>query len=162
MLHKIKNILGIEGAKVHLVIDTLSDHSIGGKCVLVTPQAQKLEGLKFVLKERYKRGRRKSKLVDTYLLLEENLEEKADLQPDVPFEIDFFFNYSKIHSPIDKFASRNVVTKALGDVAKWVKSAESTYIFTVEARIKGTRLSPFAEISWSDVEEVAGRQTPKA
>ena len=154
MLRRIKNILGIEGAKVNLVIDKLSDQSIGGKCVLVSPQPQKLEGLKFTLRERYKRGRRKSKLVDTYLLLEEHLDEKADLQPEVPFEIDFFFNYSKIHSPIDRFSSKNVVTKALGEVAKWVKSAESTYLFTVEAKIKGTRLNPFAEITWSDIEEV--------
>ena len=161
MLHKIKNILGIEGAKVHLVIDKLSDHGIGGRCVLTSPQAQKLEGLKFVLKERYKRGRRKSKLVDTYLLLEEHLDETADIQPNIPFEIDFYFNYSKIHSPIDKFASRNVVAKALGDVAKWVKSAESTYVFTVEASIKGTRLNPFAEISWSNVDEVTRSEAQK-
>ncbi|MDX1685070.1 MAG: sporulation protein [Saprospiraceae bacterium] len=146
MIRRFKHLLGIEGAKVNVFLNEDTDISNGhieGRIELVSMTPVTIDSLELILEERYKRGRRRKKLIDKYRLAEKNIPLKIELLPEVPVEIPFELSFEKISAPIDEFANRNTLTHIVAWTAKKIKNVESSYLLTVEAMVKGTRLNPF-------------------
>ena len=146
MFKKVKDWLGIEGVKLVLDVPETIDidtKTLKGHFTISTQSAQYLEEITFTLKERYRRGRRKSKLIDEYVLGKMTLPLHMQIQPtDVvhrPFEIRF----DEMKSGMDRFGDRNILYKGISALAKLVKNAKSEYFILAEVSVKGNRLKPY-------------------
>ena len=96
MLKKVKNWLGIEGVKVKLDLpDTFSVKSkkIQGSFVISSLSEQHVQNVNIVLKEKYTRGRRKSKLIDEYVLGEQRLVIDKTIDESSTYQQDFELSF---------------------------------------------------------------------
>jgi hypothetical protein len=144
MLKRIKDILGIEGVKIELLLDesySLSDDSIQG-AIRISSQNEKLvQSIHLRIIEKYRRGRGDAKLIDEYILGELDLVLDIMMQRDeervIPFELPFEF----IKSEMD-MAERKLLARPWVMLAKKLKNVKSTFRVEATAYIKGTRLHP--------------------
>lgn len=146
MLKKFKHMLGIEGAKVSVFLDSdahVESGHLKGQVELISMTKVAISSIALKVEERYQRGRGKGKLVDKYTLVEKDIPVRLELAPDMPVLVPFDIRFDRIPAPIDEFASRGFFNKAVAWAAKRIKNAESSYLLTVEAIVEGTKLNPF-------------------
>jgi len=146
MLKRVKKWLGIEGVKVELIIPEEVNKQTGlvaGTVRLSSMQAQTVSGITFKLIEKYKRGRRKKKLTDEYLLAESEIDILIEVQPESPVEVPFEVAFDLVKSRMDELEERNIFTRGVARAAKLLKGVSSEFRLEAEADVLGTALNPF-------------------
>ena len=145
MIGRVKRWLGIEGVKLeHVIPDEIeSAHALDGKIRFYSMHAQTVQRIRVSLVEKYKRGRRKQKLIDEYQLGTIELDADIEVPADEIVEVDFSLPFSLLKSDVDLFADKNIVFKGIAAAARFAKGARSEYKVVAEAKVKGTALNPF-------------------
>ncbi len=145
MIGKVKDFFGIEGVRLELFVPAdfkLSSGKIEGTLKLASLRAQTVTALSIELRERYTRGRKENKLIDTYVLgyLRESTEIKVAANEEVflPFELCF----AERRTAIDDFSKRSPLLKPFGKLAKFSAGASSKFTLVGSALVKGVKLSP--------------------
>ena len=149
MFGKVKKILGIEGVKMELHVDTpfkLDKEKITGVIKLTTKTKSDISSISLRLIEKYSRGRNKSKLIDEYVLGELVMSEPIMITPDEIIEIPFELDFINLRSEIDKIADGNILMRGPLKIAKLIKNVKSLFRLEAQASVQGTRLQPFAEV----------------
>ena len=151
MCGKVKRWLGIEGVKLELILDEeipAEVTEVVGKIRFYSMHDQTVQKVRVRMIEKYKRGRRKNKLVDEYHLGSIELEQDIDVPAEEHVELEFSLPFNLAKSDIDRFSDQNIVFKGVASAAKLLKGVKSVYRIEAEAEVKGTALNPF------DVKEV--------
>lgn len=146
MFGRVKRWFGIEGVKLELILDdevSAEAPEIVGKIHFFSMNPQTVKKIRVRLIEKYKRGRRKNKLVDEYHLGDIELEQDIEVPADEVVEIEFSLPYTLAKSDVDKFSDKNVVFKGMASAARFIKGVDSVYRVEAEAEVKGTALNPF-------------------
>jgi len=146
MFGKVKKWLGIEGAKLEILVPEevyQSAGSITGKIRFFSMTEQKVKSVKVVLIERYSRGRRKNKLTDEYQLGEISLDSSFTIPAQEMVEIDFSLPFKIVQSEMDEIQNKNILASGLVKAAKWVSGVNSTFRIEAEAKVEGVALNPF-------------------
>lgn len=146
MLKKVKDWLGIEGVKVALEIPEkfdLDKQVIEGRCLISSQSEQFIESLTVVLKEKYTRGRRKSKLIDEYTLGELSIDVDQSISKDQVIEQSFKLTFSQMKSPVENFGDKNFLFRGISGLARILKNAKSDYTLYAELTVKGNKLKPY-------------------
>lgn len=146
MLGKLKKVLGIEGVKVQLILDTPVDkknQKISGDLKFTTKTKGKVNKIFIKLIEKYSRGRGKSKLVDEYTVAMLEMNDSFEITPEEIIEIPFSMDYEIALSEMDKMQKENFISRPFISLAKFIKSVKSEYTVLVEADVQGTTLNPF-------------------
>ena len=148
MLKKVKDWLGIEGVKVELELPEefrLRDELIEGVIRITSQSDQHVEKATISIKEKYKRGRRKSKLIDEYHLGKEEMDLGVSIAKDEIIERPFQLKFSPLKSPMDRWGDKNFLYKGLSSLAKLAKNAHSSYEVVVEITVRGNKLMPYCK-----------------
>ena len=146
MFGRVKRWLGIEGVKLELILpEEISEDAdaLDGKIRFLSMSPQTVRKIRVRMIEKYKRGRRKNKLVDEYHLGDIELEQDIDIPADEIVEIEFSLPFTLPKSDVDRFADKNVVFKGVASAAKFLKGVKSVYRVEAEAEVKGAALNPF-------------------
>lgn len=145
MLGKVKDILGIEGVKLDLIIPEVIIDDVGkinGQIKLTTVREQVVKSIDIKLIEKYARGRKEKRLIDEYVLGELNISKSIKVVPGEEKLIDFSLDFFRAKSPMDKLQDDSFVYRGLISVAKFFKKVKSTYRLEGTAKVKGTKLNP--------------------
>ena len=145
MFEKVKNWLGIEGAKVSIIeveVDK-SQQLLSGKVELSTASNQQINSMIVTVKEKYTRGRRKSKLSDVYTIGITEIPLDREITAEEPVYLEFEMAYKLKLSSMDSFGEKNIINKALAKTAKTIKGVNSIYTCTVELIVDGNKLKPY-------------------
>ena len=145
MFDKVKNWLGIEGAKIS-IMDLEVDKSrqiLSGTVEIYTASNQHINSMIITVKEKYTRGRRKSKLSDVYTIGRTEIHLDSDITADEPIVKSFDVSYQMKLSSMDSFGQKNLLNKVLSKSAKAIKGVNSIYTCTVELNVKGNKLKPY-------------------
>lgn len=148
MFGKVKKWLGIEGAKLELILPEeifASAGSVTGKVRFRSMNEQKVVSINLKLIEKYSRGRQKSKLVDEYILGEIELTDAFVIPANEFVEIDFSIPFNIVKSEMDEIEGKNIFAAGLVKAAKWVSGVNSTYRVEAKAKVEGVALDPYAE-----------------
>ncbi len=148
MFGKVKKWLGIEGAKLELILPEEifeSAGSVTGKVRFRSMNEQKVVSINLKLIEKYSRGRRKSKLVDEYVLGEIQLTDAFVIPVNEFVEIDFSIPFNIVKSEMDEIQDKNIFAAGLVKAAKWASGVNSTYRVEAKAKVEGVALDPYAE-----------------
>lgn len=148
MFGKVKKWLGIEGAKLELILPEEiyeSAGSVTGKVRFRSMNEQKVVSINLRLVEKYSRGRKKSKLVDEYILGEIELTDTFVIPVNEFVEIDFSIPFNIVKSEMDEMQGKNVFAAGLVRAAKWASGVNSTYRVEAKAKVEGVALDPYAE-----------------
>lgn len=146
MFGKVKKFLGIEGVKVEMEIPESVERLSGrvpGTLIFTSMHPQVVESVTIVLVERFNRGRKKDKLTDEYELGRLDIKLDLEVLPEGPSKTHFELQYELLISEMDELENKNLIYKGLIKSAKWFRNVKSEYRVEVEAKIKGTILSPF-------------------
>lgn len=146
MLGKLKKVLGIEGVKVELLLDSPVDkknQKISGELKFTTKTSGKINKIVIKLIEKYSRGRGKSKLIDEYTIAILEMNDSFEITPEEIIEIPFSMDYEIALSEMDKMQKDNVLSRPIISLAKLIKAVKSEYTVVVEADVSGTTLNPF-------------------
>ncbi|MFT4567241.1 MAG: hypothetical protein ACI9FN_002206 [Saprospiraceae bacterium] len=149
MLKKVKDWLGIEGVNVDLEVTEefrLKDELVEGLIRISSQSDQFVEKATISLKEKYKRGRRKSKLIDEYQLGQQEILINKAIARDEIIEQVFQLNFSPIKSAMDRWGDKNFIFRGISGIAKLAKNAHSTYEVIVEIAVKGNKLKPYKKM----------------
>ena len=146
MLGRVKKWLGIEGVKVEIILpDSIkkSEGKISGTVKFSSMHAQTVTSLHFKIIEKYRRGRRKNKRTDEYVLAEEQTHELIEVPAEGSVERPFTLSYDLLKSPMDEVAAKNFIFRGVVNAAKALKSVKSEFRVEVVADVVGTALNPF-------------------
>jgi len=146
MLKKVKKWFGIEGLKIGLQLEEFynrSEQEISGIIVLQAKGEEMVESIGIKIIEKYARGRGKNKLIDEYVMTNQVIDEHYSIAPETNLEIPFTIPYQEQVSAMDELERSNFFMKGIVRTAKFFKKAKSTYRIEVEAKVKGTKFSPF-------------------
>jgi len=133
MLGKLKNLLGIEGVKINVILDDpimKEEEAIFGHIVLHSLSSQVIQTIELKFIERYTRGRKEEKLIDEYELGSMILSETHHIIKDEEIKIPFTLPYKHVQSEMDKIGEANIFNKGLVFIAKSLKGVKS---FSVKA-----------------------------
>jgi len=148
MLGKLKKVLGIEGIKVELKLDTPVDkknQKISGELKFTTKTKGKVNKINIKLIEKYSRGRGKAKLVDEYTVAMLEMNDSFEITPEEIIEIPFSMNYELALSEMDRMQKSNIIQRPFITLAKYLRKVKSEFTVMVEADVQGTTLNPFAK-----------------
>ncbi len=146
MIKKVKQWLGIEGVKLELNIpedQILANKLITGTVHFQSMHEQTVTGTRFVLIEKYSRGRGEDQLIDEYELGSTEINETFTVQPDEEVIKTFNIPFSLMESDVDQWGNKNILNQQLAKAARWVRKAQSQYRVEAEAKVKGVALNPF-------------------
>ena len=146
MLGKVKKWFGIEGLKIALRTEDVynrEDGSVTGVIVLKAKNDEKVEHIRIKLIEKYSRGRGKNRLIDEYIMADETFHQQYDVEAEIDFEIPFEISYQEMVSNMDEIQRKNFIFAGIVSAAKLIKKAKSTYRLEIEAKVQGTKFSPF-------------------
>ena len=146
MFKKVKKWLGIEGVKLELILPEKvkeADGVVNGKIRFSSMNDQTVDTVRVVMIERFSRGRKKEKLTNEYRIGEINLTKEIPITKDNPVEIDFSLPFELMKSEMDELEDKNIFFSGLVKVAKKFRGVNSEFYIEVEAKAKGTALSPF-------------------
>jgi hypothetical protein len=146
MLGKVKKWLGIEGVKLELELPEFAFKKVGalsGTIRFYSKNAQKVQSIRIVMVEKYKRGRGKEKLIDEYELGEITLNDSFEVPENQPIEVEFTLPFSLLKSEMDELGDKNILTGGLVKVAKMIRNVNSEFYVLAEAKVEGTALNPF-------------------
>ena len=150
MLNKIKDILGIEGVKIHLDLNeqsTSTPNNIKGHLVFTTQSSRQVQSITIKLIEKYKRGRKDSALINDYLLGSIELEVDFTIEKGETKKVPFTLEYNLMKSEMDKMEEDSFFTKPLFLLAKKLKNVSSEYRIEATAYIERTKFHPITERS---------------
>ena len=145
MLGKFKQILGIEGVDVALVIPEklhIDEELLEGKIVLTTQSNQTVNSILIQFIERFSRGNKGEKRIDEYIVGKLFLEGPIQIKAGEKITRDFAIKYKIAKSEMDKFEDQNIIYKGLVRLAKFFNKVKSEYRIEVEVDVKGTALNP--------------------
>lgn len=148
MFGRVKKWLGIEGAKMELLLADsyrLKHKMIDGMIIFYAMNDERIESVHIQLIEKYHRGRRKNKLVNEIVLGEMTVDAPFDVPQDEEVELKFKLEYEPSMSPMDQLGSSNFMMKGIVGAAKKLKGVKSHYFVIAEAKVKGTKFSPFVK-----------------
>ncbi|HLF64222.1 MAG TPA: sporulation protein [Saprospiraceae bacterium] len=146
MFGKVKRWLGIEGVKLELILPeeiAVEASEVEGNIRFYSMNHQTVRKIRVRMIEKYKRGRRKNKLVDEYHLGEIELVQDIDVPENEQVDIEFTLPFTIAKSDIDRFSDQNFLFKGVASAAKLLKGVHSVYRIEAEAEVKGTALNPF-------------------
>lgn len=146
MLRKVKKWFGIEGLKIAVRTEEKylrKDGSVTGIIVLKAKNDEEVENIRIKLIEKYTRGRGKNKLIDEYVMADETFHQPYEVEAELDFEIPFEITYEEMMSQMDQIQRKNFIFGGIVSAAKFFKKAKSTYRIEIEAKVKGTKFSPF-------------------
>ena len=148
MFDKVKNWLGIEGAKISIVDLEINkaQRILSGTVQINSASNQHINSLIVTVKEKYTRGRRKSKLSDIYTIGRVEIHLDLEIAAEEPIVKAFEVNYQMKLSSMDSFGQKNLLNKALAKTAKAIKGVNSIYTCTVELIVKGNKLKPYDSV----------------
>ena len=149
MFGKVKKLLGIEGAKIELVIPeevSAESQEIKGTILLQTINETSIDAIVVRLIEVYSRGRRSTKRTDEYELGRLILNDKITISKNQKAEVTFVLPFKIKSSPVDDFGNKNFLTSGLASLARLAKGTSSTYYVEAIATEEGTRLNPKARL----------------
>lgn len=146
MLKGIKKILGIEGVVIELVvpeeINTKESKEIKGQLNFLAKGDSKVVSLEFRLIEKYKRGRKESKLIDEYTLGKVTYNDEINLAKGEQYSFPFVLPFNLVQSDMDRLSRSNLIFKGLVGLAKLMKGASSSYRVECKVSVEGTKLNP--------------------
>lgn len=145
MIKKIKDILGIEGVKIELILEEqyeLREGKVDGQLRFTSQNDKEIESVHISLIEKYRRGRGESELINVYTLGAIDLELNMAIAKNEERIIDFELPYVLMKSDMDKLEDSTPLSRPLIWLAKKLKKVKSEYHIEAEAIIKGTRLHP--------------------
>ena len=146
MLGKLKKVLGIEGVKVELLVDTPIDKKkkeISGDLRFTTKTDGKINKINITLIEKYSRGRGKARLIDEYTVAMLEMNDSFEIKPEEIIEIPFTIKYEIALSEMDKIQQSSLLSRPIIGLAKFIKKVKSEFTLVVEADVQGTTLNPF-------------------
>ena len=145
MIDNIKKVLGIEGLKMDVSIQSKIDKNAGiitGVIKLTTLRDTQVSGITIKVMEKYSRGRGKNLLVNEYVMgikqLKQHISVKKNEEKFVDFEVPFQF----VKSEMDQWQDQNFLMRGLISMAKKAKGVKSEFYVLAEAHEVGTKLSP--------------------
>ncbi|MBK8620984.1 MAG: hypothetical protein IPN79_04290 [Saprospiraceae bacterium] len=145
MIDNIKKVLGIEGLKMDVSIQSKIDKNAGiitGVIKLTTLRDTQVSGITIKVMEKYSRGRGKNLLVNEYVMgikqLKQHISVKKNEEKFVDFEVPFQF----VKSEMDQWQDQNFLMRGLISMAKKAKGVKSEFYVLAEAQEVGTKLSP--------------------
>lgn len=148
MFKGIKKILGIEGVHIEIVVPESIDSNvtdvIEGQVNLLAKGDSHVKQLQFKLIEKYKRGRKDSKLIDEYVLGNLVVNGPIDLEKGDTKQLTFKLPFDLKNSEMDRLGKSNFVMKGIIGVAKFLKGAKSIYRIECICIVEGTKLNPHA------------------
>lgn len=148
MLGKLKNLLGIEGVKISLLIDDpimKEEEAVFGHIILSSLSDQTIQAIELKFIERYHRGRKENKLIDEYELGSIIISETYHISKGEEIKIPFTLPYNHVQSEMDKIGDTNFISKGIVFLAKSFKGVKSEFRLIAKAKIKGTTLDPIAK-----------------
>lgn len=146
MLEKVKKWFGIEGLKIAVETEekyNRDSNNIFGTILLLAKEAETVDFIKIKIIEKYSRGRGKNKLIDEYVMAEQIFVKTYEVEANTTLEIPFEINYEEKISNMDEIQRKNFLFGGLISAAKLLKNAKSIYRIEIEAKVKGTKFSPF-------------------
>ncbi|MBT8221502.1 MAG: sporulation protein [Bacteroidia bacterium] len=146
MLGRVKKFLGIEGIKVELEIPeevSVQSGVVQGKLHFSSMNPQTVESAVIIVIEKYSRGRKRDKLTDEYELGRIEIELNEEINPEEITSFEFEVPFDMMISEMDEFQSKNILYRGIAKAAKWYSKVSSEFRIEVEAKVKGTLLSPF-------------------
>ena len=117
---------------------------IEGQINLLAKGDSKVQQLQFKLIEKYKRGRKDSKLIDEYVLGNLIINGPVDLKKGDTKQLNFKLPYNLNNSEMDRLSRSNFMMKGIIGVAKFLKGAKSIYRIECICIVEGTKLNPHA------------------
>ncbi len=143
MIKKIKDILGIEGVKLELIIPeqikTEQDY-LEGRLLLSSQSPKTITGITIKLIEKYQRGRKEEALINEYLLSSMNIDVNLSLDKDNTEDLKFKLPLSLLLSEMDQFGKKNFIAGSLASIAKKLKNVKSYYRVEAIAEVKESAL----------------------
>lgn len=146
MIGKVKKWFGIEGLKIAVELEESydrEDQKVHGLIILQAKEVETVESIRIKLVEKYSRGRGKSRLIDEYTMADELFTTTYEVEANSDFEIPFEINYQEMVSNMDEIERKNFLFKGIISLAKFARKASSIYRIEIEAKVKGTKFSPF-------------------
>jgi len=145
MLKKLKDMLGIEGVKIDVLLPESIDLKEGllkGQILLNSQSDQIVQHIEIKLIEKYKRGRKESLLIDEYLLGSMTIDLDLQIIAGKEEVLNFQLPYNKMMSEMDRMEDDNPIKGLFVKLAKTVKGVQSDYRVEATATTKGTKLNP--------------------
>lgn len=148
MIGRVKNWLGIEGLKVALDVPevaSLRGQLVKGKVQLHSRKKETVDKITIQLIERYRRGRKKDKLINEYVLATLVWEKPLEIPAGQVVEIPFRLEFERYNSPLDDFSDKNWIFKKMAGAVRLAENAHSDFRVEVTARAKSIALDPFVK-----------------
>lgn len=147
MFGKVKRWLGIEGVKLELDVPeyfSLKSGQVIGRVRFISMSDQDVYELNLKLVEKYKRGRRKSKLIDEYTLGEISMHDRIEVKAGEEAYLPFILPFMPLKSEMDIMSEKNIIVRGVIAAAKMLKGVDSEYRLEARAKVRGTALHPLA------------------
>jgi len=148
MFGRVKKWLGIEGAKMELLLSDsyrMKHKRIDGMLIFYSMNNEVIESVHIKLVEKYQRGRRKNKLVNEIVLGELTVNRSFPVPHDEEVELKFTLDFEPSLSAMDELGNSNFLLKGLVKTAKSIKGVKSHFYVIAEAKVKGTKFNPFVK-----------------
>ncbi len=148
MFGKIKNWMGIEGAKLRFHVLPSYPHNIptiNGELEVFAKRQQTITAIEIKFYEIYTNGRGDEKRIDEYLLGTWSSEELIMVDDGFPQNVFFKLHYQKAESNMDKIAKKGFLQKGLVGFAKSMKGIKSTYRLEARANVEGVSWQVFTK-----------------
>ena len=147
MFKKIKQLLGIEGIKMKVILPeeiSAKAGSIEGNIKFTTMNTQRIAYIEVKLIERYTHGRgKKAKRTEEFLLGKVLLDDGFMVYPEESVSVKFELPFKKVQSNMDALQERGGLLGGLARAAKASRGVKSEFRVEAEAKVAGTALSPF-------------------
>jgi len=146
MIGKVKKWFGIEGLKIAVELEdkySRYDQKVRGLIILQAKEEEVVESIRIKLIEKYSRGRGKNRLIDEYTMADELFTKTYQVEANSDFEIPFEISYQEMVSNMDEIERKNFLFKGVIALAKFARNANSIYRVEIEAKVSGTKFSPF-------------------
>ena len=143
MIDRFKKVLGIEGVKVRLKLNSpyrKTERYIDGVVILESKTDALVNHIQIQLVEKYERGRKDSKRVNDYIIGNLEMSDKVIVTKDEEVEIPFKLDFILAESPMDSVAKDGVIYKGMVSFAKFLKGVKSSYSVHAKVKTKGTKL----------------------
>ena len=148
MLGKFKQILGIEGVHVKMIVPEVLVEDEGvleGIIILTTKSPQVINSILVQFLERFSRGKKSDRRIDEYIVGKLFLEGPIKMKANERIEKSFHLKYKLERSEMDHLEDQNILFKGLVKIAKMINKVKSEYRIEAEVDVKGTALNPIVK-----------------
>ena len=148
MIGKVKKWLGIEGVKLELLVSNPFRPTAGllaGTLRIQSKTAQRVTAIRFIMIERYSRGRGADRLIDEYQIGALMVPMDLGIIPGQVTDIPFTLSYQVNESNMDQL-EHHLLLKGLARLAKLAHQVKSEFRLEAEATVEGAAMQPLAVI----------------